>query len=226
MRLVVPLLAAVSASWLSALTDVPLTYVLLGASAIITEELAPLFGGMAASEGELDATTVVWALTLGGWVATTLLYTLGRWRWDVIRRRFPRVRATATLALRVVRRNPVTASFLVRFAFGLRIVLPLACGGASVPWYVYLPVSFVGSAAWSAAYTAIGYVAGEAAVQLMGRLGRAGEIIGTLLLVALFVAFRRWQRARAERKAARKARVQGAPRRSILTPWQSPRIEE
>jgi len=226
MRLVVPLLAAVSASWLSALTDVPLTYVLLGVSAIVTEELAPLFGGMAAAEGELKATTVIWALTLGGWVATTLLYALGRWRWEPIRRRFPRVRATATLALRVVRRNPVTASFLVRFAFGLRIVLPLACGGARVPWYVYLPVSFAGSAAWSAAYTAIGFVAGEAAVQLIGRLGRVGEVIGALLLVGLAVAFRRWQRARAERKAARKARVQSTPRRSLLTPWQSPRIEE
>ena len=226
MRLVVSLLAAVSASWLSALTDVPLTYVLLGASAIVTEELAPLFGGMAASEGELDAATVVWALTLGGWAATTLLYMVGRWRWDSIRRRFPRVRGTATLALRVVRRNPVTASFLVRFAFGLRIVLPLACGGAKVPWYVYLPVSFVGSAAWSVVYTAVGYVTGEAAVQLMGRLGRVGEVVGALLLVALFFAFRRWQRARAERKIARKARVQPASRRSFRTPWQSPRVEE
>ncbi len=192
--------------WLEAVTDSFWTYVILGGSAIVTEELSPIFGGIAAHEGELQIARVILSITAGGWVATTLLYVLGRWRWDFIRRRFPRVRATGTVALRAVRRNQLTASLLVRFAFGLRIVLPMACGAAKVPMYIYLPLSLIGSAAWTAVFTAIGYAAGEAAVQTLGHLDRAGEIIGAVLVTVAVLGFVRWQRIRRERKAARRTK--------------------
>ena len=190
--------------WLEAVTDSFWTYVILGGSAIVTEELSPIFGGIAAHEGELQMARVILSITLGGWVATTLLYVLGRWKWEFIRRRFPRVRATGTVALRVVRRNQLTASLLVRFAFGLRIVLPMACGAAKVPLYIFLPLSLVGSALWTVVFTAIGYAAGEAAVQTLGHLDRAGEIIGAVLVFAAVLGFVRWQRIRRERKAERR----------------------
>lgn len=193
----------VAGSWLTALSDGPWTYVLLGASAIITEELGPIFGGIAAHEGELHLGRVIAAITIGGWVATFFLYGVGRWKWDAIRRRFPRARSTGTVALRVVRNNPLKASFFVRFAFGLRIILPMACGAAGVPLYIYLPVSLIGSLVWTAFFAAIGYAAGEAAVQAMGHIGQAGELVGAVLLTVAILAFVRWQRRRGERKAAR-----------------------
>jgi membrane protein DedA with SNARE-associated domain len=154
------------AGWLSALSDAPWTYVVLGATAIVTEELGPIFGGIAAHEGELQMGRVILAITFGGWAAATLLYALGRLKWDAIRKRLPRTRATGTVALRVVRNNPLKASFFVRFAFGLRIVLPMACGAARVPLHIYLPVSLVGSALWTSVFTVVGYAAGEAARRL------------------------------------------------------------
>lgn len=193
-----------AAGWLSRWTDSPWAYWVLGGSAILAEELSPIFGGIAASEGHLLTMSVVTAITIGGWVATTLLYLLGFWRWEWIRRRFPRTRATGTVALRVVRRNPLKASFFVRFAFGLRIVLPLAAGAARVPIYLYLPVSLLGSFAWTVVYTALGYAAGEAAITAMGHLSRMGEVVGAILLTIAVVLFFRWRRARAERKAARR----------------------
>lgn len=198
-----------SAGWLAQLTDSPWAYWALGASAILTEELSPIFGGIAASEGHLQAMQVVTAITMGGWVATTLLYFVGYWRWEWIRRRFPRTRATGTIALRVVRRNPVKASFFVRFAFGLRIVLPLAAGAAKVPVYIYLPVSLLGSLAWTVVYTALGYAAGEAAITAMGHLSRMGEVVGAVLVTIAVIVFLRWRRARAERKAARRRDISG-----------------
>jgi membrane protein DedA with SNARE-associated domain len=196
------------ASWLAALSDGPWTYIVLGATAIFTEELGPIFGGIAAHEGELRLARVIFAITIGGWVATMLLYVLGRWKWEFIRRRFPRWRATGTVALRVVRNNPLKASFFVRFAFGLRIVLPMACGAAQVSPYVFFPMSLVGSALWTSLFAGIGYAAGEAAVQAVGHLGRAGEIIGAVLLTVAIFALVRWDRGRRERKAARKARAE------------------
>ena len=180
------------------------TYVVLGSSSIITEELAPIFGGIAAHEGELQLDRVILAITFGGWVATALLYGIGRLKWEVIRRRWPRTRATGTIALRVVARNPVTASFLVRMAFGLRIVLPLACGAARVPVAIYLTASLLGSAVWSTAFTLLGYAAGEAAVQVVGKLGRVGEIVGAIIMTALVFAFVWWRRNRIARKERRR----------------------
>ena len=203
---VVALLADLT-KWLEAVTDSFWTYVVLGASTIVAEELSAIFGGIAAHEGELQIARVLLAITLGGWVATTLLYMLGRWKWEFLRRRFPRVRATGTVALRVVRRNQLTASLLLRFAFGLRIVLPMACGAAKVPLYLYLPLSLIGSAAWTAVFTAIGYAAGEAAVRMLGHLDRAGEIVGAVVVTAAVLGFVRWQRIRRERKAARRTKA-------------------
>ena len=180
------------------------TYVVLGSSSIITEELAPIFGGIAAHEGELQLDRVILAITFGGWVATALLYGIGRLKWEVIRRRWPRTRATGTIALRVVARNPVTASFLVRMAFGLRIVLPLACGAARVPVAIYLTASLLGSAVWSTAFALLGYAAGEAAVQVVGKLGRVGEIVGAIIMTALVFAFVWWRRNRIARKERRR----------------------
>jgi len=192
--------------WLEAVTDSVWTYVILGGSAIVAEELAPIFGGIAAHEGELQVARVIVSITVGGWVATTLLYLLGRWKWDFIRRRFPRVRATGTVALRAVRRNQLKASLLVRFAFGLRVVLPIVCGAAKVPVYIYLPLTLLGSAIWTALFTLIGYAAGEAAVQTLGHLDRVGEIVGAVLITVAVLGFVRWQRIRRERKAARRSK--------------------
>ncbi|WP_306521994.1 DedA family protein [Gemmatimonas sp.] len=209
MRLPVSLLVA-EASWLAVMTDAPWTYTVLGASAIFTEELAPIFGGIAVHEGELRLMPLIVAIAFGGWIATALLYAVGRLKWETIRRRFPRTRATGTVALRVVRGNPLTASFFVRFAFGLRIVLPMASGAARVPLYVFLPVSLVGSLVWTAVFTLVGYVAGEAAVQAIGHLGTAGEIAGAVVVTIAVFAFLRWQRRRRERKSERRAMARRA----------------
>lgn len=204
--------AAVSASgwadlnFIEALADSFWTYAWMGVSAILIEELAPVFGGIASHEGELRLARVILGITLGGWLCTTVLYGVGRVKWDWIRKRFPRFRAAGTVALRVVARNPLTASFLVRFAFGLRIVLPLACGAARVPILTYLAASLVGSALWTTLFAFIGYAAGEAAVRVVGHVGRAGEIIGALLVTATVYAFIRWNQKRRARKDERKRR--------------------
>lgn len=208
--LVIAAMAAVAApgmadiNYFAALSDSFWTYVVLGGSAIVIEELAPVFGGIAAHEGELHLGRVIGALTIGGWIATSLLYVVGRFNWEMLRRRFPRFRAGGTLALRVVSRNPLTASLLVRFAFGLRILLPIACGAARVPLLIYLPASLLGSALWSTLYAIIGYAAGEAAVRAVGHLGRVGEITGALMVTAAVFAFFRWNHRRRVRKDERR----------------------
>jgi membrane protein DedA with SNARE-associated domain len=191
---------------LDAMADSFWTYLTLGASSIVTEELTPIFGGIAARDDVLRLESVIVAVTLGSWVATTALYWGGRAKWEFLRRRWPRVRAAGTVALRVVRRNPWRASLLVRFAFGARLFLPMACGAARVRFPLYLVASLLGAAAWSTTFTLLGYAAGEAAMRVMGHLGRAGEITGAVCVTALVLGLIRWQRLRTARKLAKRRR--------------------
>ena len=202
---------------LDALSDSWWTYITLGLSTTITEELAPIFGGIAARAEELQFVHVVLAITLGSYLATAVLYWLGRAKWDWIRRRFPKLRAAGTVALRVVQRNPWRASLLVRFAFGGRILLPMACGAARVSMPIYFSASLLGAGAWSFIFTLIGYAAGDAAIYIVGKLDRVGELIGAIAVTAVVVAFISWQRKRNVRKLLKQRRSERAAANALLT---------
>jgi hypothetical protein len=51
----------------------------------------------------------------------------------------------------------------------------------------------------------------EAAVQAIGHLGKAGEIVGAVVVTIAVFAFLRWQRRRRERKAERRAMARRSP---------------
>ena len=180
-------------------------YLTFAATPIVTEELAPLLAGLAASQGRVRFVPVLVALTLGGWVATTLLYALGWWRGRWVRRRFPKAGAAMKKWLRAVRRRPWRTAFAVRFAFGARLLLPLACGAAHVRPGVYLLGSFVSSAAWSALFAGLGYGFGETALAALHQVRRydqyaAGVLAGLAVLAWLMI--RRRRRARPTGAAA------------------------
>lgn len=182
-------------------------YLTLGASALFVSELAPILGGVASAEGEMRWPFVLLAITLGGWLGTLALYGLGRWRWEPLRRRFPKVRAAGTIALRTVRANPWRSSFIVRFALGARFLLPIACGAARVSLPVYLLASLLGSFVWTAVFVAIGHAFGATAERVYGHLKQFEIVVAAVLLLVVLVvglvAQRRIRAARALRKARR-----------------------
>jgi membrane protein DedA with SNARE-associated domain len=183
------------------------TYVTLAVSSAFVSELAPIVGGLAAHDERLPVGRVIAAVTAGGWVTTALLYLAGRLKWEWLRRRARTVRSAGTVVLRIVRRNPWRASFLVRFVFGARILLPMACGAARVPLTVYLPMSLLGSLAWSVVFVFIGMAAGEAAEQVLGRIKDIESVMYGVGGVLLVVAVNWWWRRR-RRRAERRLRQQ------------------
>jgi membrane protein DedA with SNARE-associated domain len=170
-------------------------YVVLGATSIVTEEVAPLIGGLASRSHELRFLPVALWISAGTWSADVLLYYLGRWRGDWVRERFPNARAFLVRALRLVRRHPWRSSVAVRFAYGLRFTLPIACGAARVPLWLYLIGSATSAVIWSFLFTLLGWGAGEAALRTIGHLRRYERwiMLGIVVLVVLvlYIAKRR-----------------------------------
>ena len=161
----------------------------LGASGIITEEAAPIVGGFAAHEGHLGFVRVVLACSIGTWAAGVALYALGRWRSKWVRNRFRKVGRYVTRLLVFVRRSPWRSTFAVRFAFGIRIVLPIACGAARMRLPVYLIGTALASIIWSTLFALVGWLFGETALLVLGHIRRYEDVIAGLLIVGVVLVF-------------------------------------
>jgi membrane protein DedA with SNARE-associated domain len=164
-------------------------YITLAATGIITEEAAPLVGGLMAHDGHLRLVAVGAWITAGTWAADILLYYLGRWRGDWVRDRWPKLRAFMLRVLTVVRRHPWRCSLAVRYAYGLRLTLPLACGAARVPFWLYLIGSGISALTWAYLFTFVGWGFGEAALRILGHVRRYEVRIALGIIVAVIIAF-------------------------------------
>jgi len=172
-------------------------YVALGGSSIVTEELAPVLGGIAAHEHELGLLRVIVACAVGSCAGMLVFYALGRWRGRWAAARWPRFGRQLGRVLTVVRRRPWRSSIATRFAFGARWVLPAACGAAHVPLWLYLSGSAISSVLWAPPFTLLGWAFGETAVAFVDRFKEYGVALTVALLAMLGVlVFARWRRRR------------------------------
>lgn len=157
-------------------------YVTLGATGIVTEETSPLIGGLAAHNRELRLSLVVLSVAIGTWLADLLLYYLGRWRGPWLRRRWPKQEGVIMRALHLVQRHPWRSSIAVRFAYGLRFTLPVACGAAHLPFGLYAIGSAVSAVSWSLTFSVVGWWIGRT-TRALGGHPRRYELYLTLAMV-------------------------------------------
>jgi membrane protein DedA with SNARE-associated domain len=175
-----PELAGASGLW---------AYITLGLTGIITEEATPLIGGLAAHDDRLSLVAVMGWVAAGTWVADLLLYYLGRRHGYSVRKRWPRVRDVILRALRIVRRHPWRSSLMVRFAYGLRLTLPIACGAARLPIVLYSIGSAISAAAWSMLFTLIGWGFGRTTLIILGHVRRYEHILIPGIVVGVIMAW-------------------------------------
>jgi membrane protein DedA with SNARE-associated domain len=179
-------------------------YITLGAMGIIWEEASPLIGGLAAHDRNLHLFSVILAVALGTWLAGLLLYFLGRSRGHWLRKRWPRFRKLILRSVALVRRHPWRASLAVRFAYGLRLALPFACGVGRVPLLVYCIGTAASCIVWSLMFSILGWALGRTTETLIGHVRDVEPLIGfgliILMVIGLVVSRRR-------RMAERTARV-------------------
>lgn len=166
-------------------------YLTLAATGIVTEEATPLIGGLAAHDARLHLSLVIMSVATGTWLAGFALYYIGRWRGDWARRRWPRVRAFMFRALRIVRRHPWRSSLAVRWAYGLRLTLPMACGAARIPVWIYAIGSAISAITWAAIFSLLGWGFGRATLRVLGHVRRYEKFLVAAILIGLLIVF--WQ---------------------------------
>jgi membrane protein DedA with SNARE-associated domain len=205
---ILALVLQAAAPVMRSLQDIPLLerlwkYAALGATSIVFEEANPILGGIAVRHGRAGLIGVIVAVALGTWAASIALYFVGRWRIDWVRRRFPDKRRLLTGALTVVRRHPWRSSLAIRFAYGLRLPLPIACGAARLPFPLYVIASGISCWVWSVAFGYLGFAAGGAALRVLDFAHRLDVRLGLLALILSAVLFFMMRRRRIAERTAR-----------------------
>jgi len=165
-------------------------YLSLGATGIITEEATPLIGGLAARSRNLELGAVGLWIASGTWLAGLGLYYIGRLRGSWARRRWPRLRIVMIRAFKIVRRHPWRSSLAVRWAFGLRLTLPVACGAARVPVGPFMVGSAISCLTWAFTFTMLGWAFGQTAMIALGHVRRYEKYLAAIIIIALVVIFR------------------------------------
>ncbi|MEO6209957.1 MAG: VTT domain-containing protein [Gemmatimonadaceae bacterium] len=195
-------------------------YVTLGATSIITEEAAPVLAGFAAHQKHLGVVQAAAACAIGSWAADIALYALGRWRAVKLAARWPKLMRPMNKLLGSVRRHPWRASIAVRYAYGARIPLPVACGAAEIPIGQYLIGSGISCWSWGALFTAIGWAFGSTAVLVLGRIRRHEDVLAISLVVVVvliiaIIALRNREKVPVEIDAGLLAFTRGEPPASL-----------
>jgi membrane protein DedA with SNARE-associated domain len=164
-------------------------YITLGAMGSLWGEASPLLGGLAAFDRNLRLATVIGAVALGTWLGTLVFYWIGRSQGRRIRKRWPRARPVIIRSIAIVRRHPWRASLGIRFAYGLRIALPIACGVAHLPLVKYAIGTAVSSVVWSLVFTVLGWWLGRTTETFLGQVKEMESLIGGIMIVIVLIAF-------------------------------------
>ena len=164
-------------------------YLMLGATGIVTEEATPLVGGLAAHNRHLRLSAVGMWVAGGTWLAGIGLYYFGRWRGDWAPRRWPYLRRFVLRAFKIVRRHPWRSSLAVRWAYGLRLTLPIACGAARLPIMIYLIGSAISCLTWSYTFTLLGWGFGRTMLIVLGHVRRYENYLIAAIIIGLAITF-------------------------------------
>lgn len=158
-------------------------YPALFAGTFLEGESFFILGGIAARHGLLNPWLVGLTALVGGFTGDQVFFLLGRWRGVQLLSRSSRLARQAVLARRLVRRHAVILMLCSRFLYGLRMVIPLACGAADIHPLKFLALNFVSALLWAATFGGLGYWFGG---WMVGRLDSLKDLqMVVLLLVAV-----------------------------------------
>lgn len=167
-----------------------LLYAAILVAAIFQEEFAPLAGALAAHNGRGEIGIIGLMVSVGSWLHGVGLFVVGVQGKAVLQR--PALKRP----LELVKRHRIVTMLGIRFAYGLRFTLPIACGAADIGFGAFALWTAISSIAWAALFTAAGWYMGEFAVTQL-RHFRRFEIRAGIILLGLGAIAWVWRRSRA-----------------------------
>ena len=145
--------------------------------------------GVAAAHGYLSFWASVGVAVVGAFLGDQVCFFIGRRYGQRVLNRYPTLAAKTPRVQALLRRWDAPAVIVLRFLYGLRIAGPIVIGTCGIsPWRLAF-FNLIGALIWAPLVAAVGYFAGYALQEWLGRLKQAQ--IGLVIAVAL-VALIAW----------------------------------
>jgi membrane protein DedA with SNARE-associated domain len=158
-------------------------YVAVFIGTFLEGETILALAGVAVAHGYMSYWGTVGVAIVGAFLGDQVCFFIGRRYGLRVLKGFPTLAAKAPQVQAILRRWDALAVIALRFLYGLRIAGPIVIGTCGIsPWRLAL-FNFIGTLLWAPLVTGIGYLAGYALYEWLGRLEQAQ--IGLLVAVAL-----------------------------------------
>jgi membrane protein DedA with SNARE-associated domain len=148
-------------------------------------EAAVIVGGSFAAQGYWPWWAVWLVACVPAIVGHQLYFLAGRRFGDPLIARLPSRWQPAIARARVlIRHHDSRVMLLMRFAYGIRLPLPIVCGAVGVAPTRFLRYNVGTALAWALLFTWLGYAYGAAATMVLGRVAHyeAWILIGSVVL--------------------------------------------
>ncbi len=195
---------------------------------LVPGEMFVVFGGFLASRSVFDLDVFIMVAGAGAIVGDSLGYEMGRHLGRAWLLRFGRHVGIREEQLeradRFFVRHGGKAVFIGRFVGFLRAFAPFVAGSSRMPYTRFLFYNATGAFLWAAAFSTIGYLAGESWRAAEGWIGRASAILAGLIALVAVLAWL-WRGAIRHEQGLRRAwkafirRPGIAAARERLEPW-------
>jgi len=150
--------------------------------------------GVAAAHGYMSYWAIVGVAIVGAFLGDQVCFFIGRRYGLRVLNRFPRLAAKAPRVQELLRRWDAPAVIGLRFAYGLRIAGPIVIGTCGIsPWRLAF-FNFIGTLLWAPLIAGIGYLAGYALHEWLGKLKHAQMGLLVAIVLAAAVAWYVFQR--------------------------------
>jgi membrane protein DedA with SNARE-associated domain len=168
------------------------------AGSLLEGETVLLLAGYAAHRGYLDFAAVVAVGALGAVIGDQGWFLLGRYQGSRVLDRRPWLDDSIRRALALIERHPTKILLAMRYAWGLRIALPVAVGMTHIRWQRYLLLNLLSALLWAPVIAGLGYAFGALITPHVAGLHRVEHwgmlAVVMLALLAHLVARRRSRR--------------------------------
>lgn len=163
---------------------------------LLEGEAVLFLAGLAAHHGFLSFPLVVAVAVVGAFTADQFFFFLGRRYANRVFARFPFVAARAPRIQALLKRWDVLAVVMVRFLYGLRIAGPIVIGSCGIARWRLALFNFIGALLWAPLVAGLGYFAGQAVQQWLGRIEHEHvlAVMAAVLVIVLSWLALEWRR--------------------------------